>query len=295
MANVAAASAATGTTGSTGPSGSTGSTGSSGAIGSTGSPVANPSISLNWAGYAVSGSPGAVRHFKHVTGSWVAPAVTCTPGSTTYSAFWVGLGGLAQPSNALEQTGTEADCDTNGVPHYSAWYELVPAGPVTVSLAITPGDAISAAVSVKGHYVTLKLIDHTSAKIFTKRLHFSHPDTTSAEWIAEAPSTCGRGGSCAALPLSDFGTVSFSGAAVRTIHSLTGSISSAHWRAVAVALDEIARSDPGARVFGPRSSVTAVPTVLQNGGSAFAVTWAQNTQSQPAGPPGGRAFPGFGT
>jgi hypothetical protein len=294
LANVAAASAASGSTGSTGSTGATGATGSTGSTGTTEPAAANPSISLNWSGYAITGAAGVVRHFTHVTGSWIAPAVTCTAGSASYSAFWVGLGGLSQSASALEQTGTEADCDSNGVAHYSAWYELVPAGPVTVHLTITPGDQISASVTVKKDYVTLTLTDHTSGASLRKRLHFAHPDTTSAEWIAEAPSTCEGSGSCAALPLSDFGTVDFSGAAVSTLHGLRGSISNPHWTAEPVALDEIsAGGGGGGRFFGPRSEVTAVPTILSGAGSAFSVSWAQNTQSAPAGP-GGRVFPGFG-
>jgi hypothetical protein len=277
----------------TGPTGATGATGATGSTGSTGTAAANPSVSSNWAGYAISGPTSVVRHFNHVVGSWVAPAATCTASSATYSAFWVGLGGLSQSATALEQTGTEADCDANGVPHYSAWYELVPRGPVTVKLTITPGDEISAGVSVKGAYVTLKLTDDTSGATFSKRVHFAHADTSSAEWIAEAPSSCGAGGSCTALPLTDFGTVAFSGAAVRTVHGLAGSITNRHWTALPVALDEASRSGgAGERVFGPRSLVTAVPTVLANDGSSFAVSWAQNTLTQPASP-GGRVFPGL--
>ena len=233
-----------------------------------------------------------MRHFTHITGSWIAPTVTCTAGSPAYSAFWVGLGGLSQSAGALEQTGTEADCDANGVAHYSAWYELVPAGPVSVHLAITPGDQISASVTVRKDHVTLTLTDHTSGASFSKRLHFAHPDTTSAEWIAEAPSTCEGSGSCAALPLSDFGTVDFSGAAVRTLHGLTGSIANRHWTAEPVELEEVSAAGGGGRFFGPRSEVSAVPTILASAGSAFSVSWAQNTQSAPAGP-GGRVFPGL--
>ena len=39
----------------------------------------------------------------------------------------------------------------------------------------------------------------------------SNPDTSSAEWIAEAPSQCDGSGSCQPLPLADFGTVQFTG------------------------------------------------------------------------------------
>jgi len=289
VASTAAAAGAT--TGATGPTGATGATGSTGP---TGTAAPNPSISSNWAGYTISGSSGVVRHFKHVAGSWVTPAVTCTPGRATYSAFWVGLGGLSQSSTALEQTGTEADCDAGGVAHYTAWYELVPAGPVAVKLTVNPGDAISAAVTVRGGHVTFRLVDHTSGATFSRRLRFRHPDTTSAEWIAEAPSTC-RGRSCVPLPLSDFGTVGFTAAAVRTVRNITGTVADPHWSAVAVALDETSRATGGGvRVLAPRSLVTAVPTVLANAGSSFAVTWSQQALTQPAGP-GGRTFPGFGT
>ena len=59
--------------------------------------------------------------------------MTCTAGIPAYSAFWVGLGGYASTARKhLEQVGTEADCDSNGVAHYSAWYELVPQASVTV-------------------------------------------------------------------------------------------------------------------------------------------------------------------
>ena len=69
--------------------------------------ASNSAVSSNWAGYAVTGRPGGVRHFNGVAGSWVQPAVSCTPGSDAYSAFWIGLGGLSQSSRKLEQTGTE--------------------------------------------------------------------------------------------------------------------------------------------------------------------------------------------
>ena len=74
------------------------------------------SVSSNWSGYAVSGAT-----YKTVTGTWVQPAASCsTTSSTTASAFWIGLGGDSESSNALEQAGTEADC-TGGTASYSAW------------------------------------------------------------------------------------------------------------------------------------------------------------------------------
>src|SRR5947209_18951858 len=83
--------------------------------------------SSNWAGYAVSRS--GVR-YRHVSGTWVQPPVDCSASSgRSYSAMWVGLGGLSGGSQALEQNGTEADC-SRGSPGYSAWYQLGPEAPV---------------------------------------------------------------------------------------------------------------------------------------------------------------------
>jgi hypothetical protein len=281
------ASAATGATGTTGSSGATGATGTTGA-----SPAANPQLSSNWAGYAITGSSGDVRNFKQVTASWVQPTAICTPGSSTYSAFWVGLGGMSS-SKKLEQTGTEADCDANGVAHYSAWYELVPAGPVNVKLAIAPGDSVHASVSVHGASVTMRIADETSGRSVSKRLHFVAPNLSSAEWIAEAPSNCAR--SCRALPLTDFGAVNFSGAAVETGNGRTGAISNPDWSALAIALNDRSTTVGGRRFFGPPEIDSAVPTELDPTGSAFAVDWAQFAQEYLPGGPGGRFFPGAST
>jgi hypothetical protein len=273
-------------TGATGASGSTGVTGSTGSVGLA--PAADPVTSANWAGYAITGRRGGVRNFKHVAASWVQPTVVCTPGVATYSAFWVGLGGLSESSNKLEQTGTEADCDSNGVAHYSAWYELVPAAPVTVRLAVAPGDAITASVSVHGAYVRMRLTDATSGASIDKRLRFAHSNLGSAEWIAEAPSNCAS--ACRALPLTDFGSVEFTGASVKTGNGRTGAISNPAWSVEAIALNERADSPGAGRFLGPPDLTTAAPTILDTTGSAFAVNWAQ--LQPPITGPGGRFFPG---
>ena len=78
-------------------------------------------VSSNWAGYVVSGTT-----FTSVTGTWVQPEIDCTSTGSSASAFWVGLGGNTDGSNALEQVGTGAECDENGVPTYYAWYESCP-------------------------------------------------------------------------------------------------------------------------------------------------------------------------
>jgi Peptidase A4 family len=269
-----------------GDGGSTGATGTTGAVGL--SPATDPVMSSNWAGYAITGTRGTVRKFKRVAASWVQPAATCTPGTATYSAFWVGLGGLAASARKLEQTGTEADCDRDGLAHYSAWYELVPAGPVTLRLAVSPGDAISASVAVWGAYVTVKLNDATTGGSIVKRLHFAHANLGSAEWIAEAPSNCA--GACRALPLTNFGSIEFSRASAKTRDGHGGAISNPAWAREAIALNERGRAPGSGRFLGPPDLATAVPTVLDVTGSAFAVSWAQ---PQPAlGDPGGQFLAG---
>src|ERR1700755_1178965 len=101
--------------------------------------------SANWAGYAATGA-----QFSKVSGSWVQPAAKCSSGSGD-AAFWVGIGGAREEAGALEQAGTEVNCSDSGSPTYSAWYELVPAAPVTVDLPVSPGDHISTTRGGGGH------------------------------------------------------------------------------------------------------------------------------------------------
>jgi hypothetical protein len=83
------------------------------------------SATSDWAGYVVGGAETTAT-FTSVSAKWVQPAVSCATRRSSYSAFWVGLGGASDTSQALEQIGTEADCRA-GKPAYSMWYELVPA------------------------------------------------------------------------------------------------------------------------------------------------------------------------
>ena len=238
--------------------------------------AASTAVSTNWSGYAVSGTT-----YKSVSGTWVQPTANCTSTSaaTSSSAFWVGLGGNSTTSNALEQTGTEVDCLANGTVRYSAWYELLPAGSVKVALKIHAGDRISAAVKVNGTAVTVSLKNATTGKSFTKTLRMAAPDISSAEWIAEAPSTLTPGGT-AVLPLTDFGTVSFKSAAATSTAGHTGTISDSAWTATKIQLEsESSGRGPGGP-YGPytadaTSGATATPTNLTAAGSAFAVTWSE--------------------
>jgi len=94
----------------------------------------------NWAGYVVASSATAKTSFSAVSGSWTQPTVDCAAGSPSHSAFWIGLGGYT--GDHLEQTGTSADCSASGQASYSAWYELVPAAQVPVTMTVRPGDRL---------------------------------------------------------------------------------------------------------------------------------------------------------
>lgn len=205
----------------------------------------------NWAGYVASPTGGG--SFSQVRGSWVQPSADASAGDGS-SAFWVGLGGSGQ-SQSLEQIGTQANV-SNGQTTYYAWYELVPSSPVKLSLPINPGDQISASVSVSGSDVTVSLSDQTTGSSFTRTLQMSNPDTSSAEWIAEAPSAVYGDGTTQTVPLADFSTVQFAGATA-TANGQTGTISS--WNPQAVQLSG--------------SGAGAQPTTLSTDGSSFSVSW----------------------
>ena len=286
--------------------------------------------SANWAGYVVGGSSSATE-YKSVSGSWVAPTVKCSSGQG-FSSFWVGLGGSdgsassmsdsgswSDPSGmsgsgsdsdsgsgsgsgsatSLEQAGTEADCNASGSASYSAWYELVPSAPVTVSMAVHPGDHITSKVTVDGGNVTIQLSNATTGGSFAKTLQVSGADVSSAEWIAEAPSTCSQGVSgCTPLSLADFGTAQFSGASATTTDGHTGTISDSAWQTAAVQLSPSA-SQQG---FGDSQftsldsgSAGATPSSLSSDGSSFSVAWSGDAGAGSASGSDGSGSAGAGT
>jgi Peptidase A4 family len=228
---------------------------------------ADSASSSNWAGYAAHRSGVS---FQKISASWRQPAVSCVRGSQSYSAYWVGIGGFSPNSSALEQIGTEADCDASGHAVLSAWYELVPAPSIPFSFTLAPGDLIDATVTVKGHVVTMSLYDATRHRGFTKTLTARRVDTSSAEWIVEAPSDCSVT-SCTTLPLANFGATSFYGAQAQSTTGRQGSIAGAGWGFTKINL--LAGAQRFA-AFPGRAAASASPSSLRDGGSSFVVTYA---------------------
>jgi hypothetical protein len=231
--------------------------------------------SNNWAGYVVQ----AASALKRVSGSWTQPQATCDQPFPTYSAFWVGLGGLTRASKAIEQIGTEADCTAGGHARAFAWYELFPAAPVKLGLAVHAGDQIAASVIARGAArVTLRIRNLSTGRRFTRTVPMSSPDTSSADWIAEAPSACDRGGDCQVLPITNFGSIRFAGATATPDREHTRTIADPAFSTTRLTL--VAGGAPfgppppfapGARV-APAAGNRATAGPLSDRGSSFTVT-----------------------
>jgi hypothetical protein len=230
--------------------------------------ASNSVPSQNWSGYAAHGD-GA--KFSTVSAHWRMPAADCVKGEQSFSSFWVGIGGYSLTSTALEQDGAELDCNADGTESLSAWYELLPAGPHTVKMTVKAGDLISATVHVVGHEVTMKLSDLTRHESFSKTVTASDIDTSSAEWITEAPSDCSSDTNCTVLALADFGAVRFSNATATTTAGNTSGIKTAHWTTTKLLLGYEKKDT---EFIADSSTANATPSALTADSTAFEVTWS---------------------
>jgi hypothetical protein len=213
--------------------------------------------SLNWAGYGVSGGV-----FTKAAGSWTQPKATCPTKVTTSqgSAFWVGLDGLAAKDPTVEQVGTDSDCVKGAGASYYAWFQMYPKAAFflpTSKYPVVPGETIDAQVSVAAKVFTLTI---SAASGGVAKWHFSTSQAessalqSSAELITEAPCV---GSPCKIVPLTDFGTVNFTGA------SFNGkAISSAGFT-----VTKLTMTTSGSK------TVKARPSSLASGGTGFSVTW----------------------
>jgi hypothetical protein len=102
----------------------------------------------------------------------------------------VGIDGFNNSS--LIQTGTESDF-VNGSAHYDAWWEILPAAETVITtIAVRPGDHMTASVTHgSGTSWTIKIADTTTGRSFSTVKTYTGP-RTSAEWIEEAPTVGGH-------------------------------------------------------------------------------------------------------
>jgi Peptidase A4 family len=207
--------------------------------------------STNWTGYADTGSA-----FSQVAGSWTEPSASCSRTTASYAAFWVGIDGYN--SDSVEQDGTLIEC-YQGAAYQFSWWEMYPTNDIqAVGESVAAGDHITASVVRSGTSDTLKVTDSThTANSFSTTQGCSSCANTSAEWIAEAPSS-----SAGILPLADFGSWTESGATV-TQGTTSGVISS-------FADDQITMVDSS-------GLVKAQPGALDSSGNGFSVTWRRSS------------------
>jgi hypothetical protein len=125
---------------------------------------------------------------------------------------------------------------------------------------------------VSGQRVLLRIRNLTTARSAARTVSMQSPDTSSAEWIAEAPSEC-NGGSCQPLPLANFGTVAFSHADATALGRAADAVNSRGHIPTAITL---AGAGPG---FGG-----AVPSALIPSGTGFSVNF-KPANRLPGGPP----------
>lgn len=154
--------------------------------------------SSNWAGYVATGGT-----FTAVSGSWTVPDPSrTTPG---VEATWVGIGGVT--GRDLIQAGTQTIV-SGTTTHYQAWIETLPQSSQVVPLTVVPGDHVTVSLtSERGGTWRISLRNDTSRREYTTTVSYAS-SFSSAEWIEEVPS-----GGRQLLPLSDFGTVTFTDAA----------------------------------------------------------------------------------
>lgn len=163
-------------------------------------PAGAAGTSTNWAGYAATGAT-----FTAARASWRQPPAECSAlgaGAVTLAGFWVGLDGYS--SSTVEQIGTQTDCE-GSTPVYYAWFELFPHRLTLLSDGAHPlhaGDLIHAEVT-QGR---LRLRDATAGWTEVQRFSTATPAFSSAEWVAESPSSL----------LTDFGAISFASASAST-------------------------------------------------------------------------------
>lgn len=256
----------------------------------------------NWSGYAVANFETSAT-YTGASGTWTVPTAQAAPGySNAYSSSWVGIGGFCTNStctnvdSSLIQLGTDQFWSSSGGATYSAWYELIPNGPVSISLPIAAGDIVTASLTDgpsatiagsavapatkpsggghgKGHgggggssgqnwtlQMSVTSSGGASASWNTSVTYDS--SLLSGEWIEEAPTGC-IGRHCEVLPLANYATATFD------LGTLTTSSGSSGVSPDLSAKEQIAMIDPAGE--------TSTPSPPDGDVDGFSTCWANGT------------------
>ncbi len=247
-------------------------------------------VTPNWAGYVASepGKPPVARYFTSVTGTWTVPAANCThTKGAASSTVWVGLGGYN--SRDQEEVGTDSNCSKAKKPSYYAWFELVPylsyrAFP-KISDKVSPGDTVTGLVKViSPTLVELRLHDRTRGWTFMKKITYSSQDTSTADWIVEAPADC-VGYYCHEANLANFGKVAMRDISMKG-KGVTGTLNSPNWKVIPIRLvpskltvptllpgPNSAKSTTPVRKGRAQSPAGATPGAVSRDGRSFDLKW----------------------
>jgi len=247
-----------------------------------------PVVTPNWSGYVATAPAGSDRYFASATGTWTVPRAHCRPGKrASSSTVWVGLGGFH--SGNQEEVGTNSNCSASGKPSYFAWFELVPylsyhAFP-EIKNEVRPGDRITGLVRViNPRLVELRLQNRTRGWTFMRRINYTSQDTSTAEWVVEAPAVCVRY-FCHEADLAHFDDVTIDGISA-TAHNRKGTLIDPRWDVYRVRLvpaklkvptilpsPTIDKSKVPIRKGIAVSPAGATPGALPADGRSFTVKW----------------------
>ncbi|MHA6529581.1 G1 family glutamic endopeptidase [Paenibacillus sp. BAC0078] len=165
-------------------------------------------VSSNWSGYAISGKKGA---FRQISGDWIVPFIKATS-KTAYSSAWIGIDGFKNSN--LIQTGTGHE-SINGVVHYYAWWEILPAAETVIPLPVSPGDHMRASITKESSGKWLITLRNLSKQwTFRTFQRYTGPQS-SAEWIMEAPQVGGKIGALSKMTATRFFRCSVNGKSPR--------------------------------------------------------------------------------
>ena len=247
-------------------------------------------VTPNWSGY-VATSPAAPtnnHYFTSATGTWTVPPADCRSGKgAASSTVWVGLGGYV--TRDQEEVGTDSNCTAKGKPMYYAWFELVPYRSYrtfpTIHDNVVPGDTITGLVKIiSPTLVELRLQDRTRHWSFMRKITYSSQDTSTADWVVEAPADC-IGYLCHEANLANFGKVTMRDIKA-TAKGSTGTLTDPHWNVLAIKLvpskltvptllpgPDAAKSTTPIRKGRAQSPAGATPGHLSRDGSSFSLKW----------------------
>ena len=211
--------------------------------------------SLNWAGYAVTGSG-----ITGVTQSWVVPTAGLVPPG--FSSTWAGIGGYT--SSDLIQAGTTQDTLPIGGPgQYYAWWEALPATetPITSgctgavpTCAVAPGDHMHVDIhELSTNSWSITMTDDNKWSWTSPAISYASTHS-SAEWIHEAPTFIVQ------TTLAGTGTSYIGPDNTFTQNGAT---------------KPIAGGAPISIAMGPGLINEATPSALTNGSSFNVCAWAQ--------------------